>query len=72
MQVARSFESLADDAEVKVKLPASFRHRRVEVIVLTLDDDERPLPRPHPEIAGKGRLLGDPFEGIPVEEWDLP
>jgi hypothetical protein len=72
MQVARTFENLSDDAEVKVQLPPSFRHRRVEIIVLTVDEDDRPVPRPHPDIAGKGRLIGDPFATIPAEDWDLP
>lgn len=72
MQVARSFKHLAEDAALKVKRPDSFRHRRVEVIVPSVDDDDRPVPRPHPDIAGEGRLLGDPFEGIPSEDWDFP
>jgi hypothetical protein len=72
MAVVRVVTSLSDDPEVKVRLPASFSRRWVEVIVTTLDVDERPVPTPHPEIAGKGRMLGDPFEGIPREDWDLP
>ncbi len=72
MQNAGSFEHLTEEAEVKVELPASFRHRRVEVIVRTVDDDDRQVSRPRPDIAGKGRLLGDSFEGIPAEDYDLP
>jgi hypothetical protein len=70
MQVARSFENVADESEVRVRLPKTFRHRRVEVIVITLDDDDRPVPEPHPSIAGKGRVLGDIFDSQPPEDWE--
>jgi hypothetical protein len=55
MQVARSFEHISDEAEARVTVPKTFRHHRVEVIVIMLDEDERPIPEPHPAIVGKGR-----------------
>jgi len=61
MQVERQFIEVKQ-RQVVIELPASFINHRVEVIALTVDEDEPALPkrrRPHPEIAGKGRTLGD-------------
>ena len=61
MQVERQFIEVKQ-RQVLINLPESFINRRVEVIVLTVDEDEPELQkrrRPHPEIAGKGRTLGD-------------
>jgi hypothetical protein len=54
-----------DDMQVVLELPASFVNHRVEVIALTVDEPSPPLPphsvrrRPHPDLIGKGRTLGD-------------
>ncbi|MBF0462956.1 MAG: hypothetical protein HQL87_16425 [Magnetococcales bacterium] len=48
--------------QVMIELPASFVNHRVELIVCTMDDEaasQTKRRRPHPEIAGKGRTLGD-------------
>ncbi len=61
MQVERQFIEVKQ-RQVVIELPASFINHRVEVIALTVDEDEPKLlkrRRPHPEIAGKGRTLGD-------------
>jgi hypothetical protein len=61
MQVERQFIEVKQ-CQVVIELPASFINHRVEVIALTVDEDEPELlkrRRPHPEIAGKGRTLGD-------------
>jgi hypothetical protein len=61
MQVERQFIEVKQ-RQVVIELPASFINHRVEVIALTVDEDEPELlkrRRPHPEIAGKGRTLGD-------------
>lgn len=61
MQVQRQFVDVTT-RRVVIELPKSFVNHRIELIALTIDDE--PLPekkrrRPHPEIAGKGRTLGD-------------
>jgi hypothetical protein len=61
MQVERQFIEVKQ-RQVVIELPESFVNHRVEVIALTVDEDEPALSkrrRPHPEIAGKGRTLGD-------------
>lgn len=61
MQVERQFIEVKQ-RQVVLELPESFINHRVEVIALTVDEDEAELPkrrRPHPDIAGKGRTLGD-------------
>ena len=61
MQVERQFIEVKQ-RQVVLELPESFLNHRVEVIALTVDEDEPELPkrrRPHPDIAGKGRTLGD-------------
>ena len=48
--------------QVIIELPESFINHRVELIVRMADEVPISLPkqrRPHPEIAGKGRTLGD-------------
>jgi hypothetical protein len=72
MQVQRQFVEVKDQ-RVVIELPASFVNHRVELIALTVDED---LPvkakthrQPHPDIAGKGKTLGDLVAPI-VDEAD--
>jgi hypothetical protein len=63
MQVQRRIIDVTD-TQVVIELPSSFVNRRVELIALTVDDEAsppspRPVRRPSPMIAGKGRTLGD-------------
>lgn len=61
--------------QVVIDLPESFVNHRGELIALTLDDapvDAVPKRRkPHPEIAGKGRTLGDLIGPLVTEnDWE--
>lgn len=48
-------------------------NRAVEAIFLVLEDSgEQIVRRPHPDIAGKTRILGDLLGSIPETDWDLP
>jgi hypothetical protein len=61
MQVQRKIIDVYD-TQVVLELPASFVNHRVEVIALTVDERSPPHPvrrRPHPDLVGKGRTLGD-------------
>ena len=61
MQVQRQFVDVTN-RRVIIELPESFVNHRVELIALTIDYEpllEQKRRRPHPEIAGKGRTLGD-------------
>ncbi len=77
MQVQRQIIDV-DDTKVVLELPASFVNHRVEVIALTMDDEPPSPPtvrrRPHPDLVGKGRTLGDIVGPIvDPEDWsDAP
>jgi hypothetical protein len=62
MQVERQILEVKSRRLV-IELPESFVNHRVEVIALTMDDETpkvaKPRRRPHPDIAGKGKTLGD-------------
>ncbi len=62
MQVQRQFLE-ATSRRVVIELPESFVNHRIEVIALIVDEEPAiptaPRRRPHPDIAGKGKTLGD-------------
>jgi hypothetical protein len=70
MQVERLFLEVTQ-CQLTIELPASFLNHRIELIALTVDEDKTPAirRRPHPDIAGKGRTLGD-LVGSIVDETD--
>lgn len=72
MQVQRQFIDVTH-RQVLIELPESFLNHRIELIALTVDDLPLAVPpkrrRPHPDIAGKGRTLGDLIEPV-VDETD--
>ncbi len=72
MQVQRNIIDV-HDTQVLIELPQSFVNHRVEVIALTMDDEPVAAPairRPHPDLAGKGKTLGDLISPIvDPEDW---
>lgn len=73
MQVQRLFEQVKD-RRVLIELPSDFNDRRVEIIVLTIDES---FPtaihrRPHPDIAGQVKIFGDILKSTPESDWELP
>ena len=72
MQVKRQFVDVKD-SRILIELPASFVNHRVELIALTVDEDmpasAKSRRQPHPDIAGKGKTLGDLVSQI-VDEAD--
>jgi hypothetical protein len=71
MQVARWFEQVKDRG-VLIELPDHFNNRRVEIIVLTVDEPPPVYRRTHPDIAGQVKIHGDILNSVPETEWDLP
>jgi hypothetical protein len=78
MQVERQFIEVKQ-RKVVIELPESFINHRVEVIALTVDEDEvgatDQVPpkrrRPHPDVAGKGQILGDLVSPVVDDaDWD--
>lgn len=48
-------------------------NKAIEAIFLVLDDSESHVARrPHPDIVGKVRILGDTLDSVPETDWDLP
>lgn len=44
-----------------------------ERIILVLDDSGSHVARrPHPDIVGKARVIGDTLDSVPEMDWDLP
>jgi len=69
MQVTQQFVEVTQ-RHVVIELPESFINHWVEVIALTMDEEEPELPKHrhlHPNIAGKGRTLGDLVSSIVKE-----
>lgn len=71
MQVERVFEQVKD-RRVLIELPDNFNNRRVEIIILTVDDPPAVHRCPHPEIAGRLKIHGDILSTVPETDWDLP
>lgn len=67
MQVERLFEQVKD-RRVLIELPDGFNNRRVEIIVLTVDEPPVVCRRPHPDIAGQIRIHGDILGSVPEAE----
>ena len=72
MQVQRKIIDV-HDTKVLLDLPQSFVNHRVEVIALTVDEEPvaaLAIRRPHPDLVGKGRTLGDLISPIvDPEDW---
>ena len=69
MQVERLFEQVKD-RRVLIELPDTFNDRRVEIIVLTMDEPALVHRRPHPDIAGQVKIHGDIFSSVPKTDCD--
>ncbi|MBI2377848.1 MAG: hypothetical protein HYV07_27850 [Deltaproteobacteria bacterium] len=75
MEVERRIEQVAG-RKLVLELPESFENRRVEVIVLTLDDSKTaqspasPPRMPHPALAGSMVMNGDIFDSVPVDDYE--
>lgn len=73
MQVERQFLKVSQ-RRVVIELPESFVNHHVELIALTVDEPTLETVRkrrPHSDIAGKGRTLGDLIAPVVDEvDWD--
>ncbi len=53
-----------------IKLP---KNKQFEAVFLVLEDvTERVKRTPHPDIAGKIKIMGDLFDSAPSSDWDFP
>jgi hypothetical protein len=73
MQIQRTIQTL-DTSKLVIDLPTSFANKRVEILVITLDDNEPQLTQkrrvPPPQLAGRVKELGDVFSSAPCEDWN--
>jgi hypothetical protein len=55
-------------------MPALPANKKVEAIFLVIAETDQAKPRrqPHPDIAGKAKIIGNIIDTVPVADWDLP
>ena len=66
---------LETDVSGKLKqIPVLPANKQLEAIFLVIaETGQADLHRqPHPDIAGKTKILGNIIDTVPVTEWDLP
>jgi hypothetical protein len=72
MQIQRIIQTL-ETSHVVIDVPASFVHRQVEILVITLDEAEsKPNKKrraPPPQFAGRVKELGDVMSSVSAEDW---
>ena len=72
MQIQRTIKTL-DTPHLVIDLPASFTHRQVEILVMTLDDSEPTTAKkrrtPPVQFAGQVKELGDVMSSVSFSDW---
>ena len=66
---------LETDVAGKIKqIPVLPANKQLEAIFLVIAErDQAKLRRqPHPDIAGKAKILGNIIDSAPVADWNLP
>ena len=74
MQAIRHIATVTGSSVI-VPLPEAFRQRRIEVIILPVDEPEETQPpirrTPPAQLVGKGRITGDIISPIvPESDWE--
>jgi len=72
MQVQRTIQTV-DTPHLLIEVPSSFVHRKVEILVITLDEtDSQPTRKrriPPPQFAGRVKELGDVMCSVSADDW---
>jgi hypothetical protein len=72
MQIQRTIQTL-DAPRLVIDLPTSFVNRRIEILVITLDESEPQTTQkrraPPPQLAGRVKEFGDVLSSVPPEDW---
>lgn len=66
---------LETDVAGKLKqIPVLPANKQLEAIFLVIAETDQAKPRrqPHPDIAGKAKVMGNIIDTAPVADWDLP
>ncbi|MGZ8947350.1 MAG: hypothetical protein ACXW1W_18245 [Methylococcaceae bacterium] len=73
MQLQRTIQTV-DSPHLIIEVPASFVHRQVEILVITLDEtDLQPTRKrriPPPQFAGRVKELDDVMSSVSVDDWE--
>ncbi len=75
MQVLTEWVILeTDQAGHLSQLPKLPSNARIEAIFIILEQrpNIKPVRRPHADIIGRTRFLGDIFTSVPESDWNLP
>ncbi len=72
MQIQRIIQTI-ETPNLLIQVPASFVHRQVEILVITLDEAETKVNQkrrvPPPQFAKRVEDMGDVMTSIPIEDW---
>lgn len=72
MQIQRTIQTV-HTSHLVIEIPASFVHRQVEILVITLDKTESQTTRkrriPPPQFAGRVKELGDVMSSVSADDW---
>lgn len=72
MQIQRIIKTV-ETPDLYIQVSASFVHRQVEILVITLDEretkDNQKRRIPPPQFAGRIEDVGDVMASIPIEDW---
>ena len=72
MLVQRTIQTV-DTPNLVIEVPASFLHRQVEILVITLDEtDLQPTGKrriPPPQFADRAKELGDVMSSVSADDW---
>ena len=66
---------LETDIAGKIKqIPVLPANKQLEAIFLVIAEcnQEKPRRQPHPDIAGKAKIMGSIIDSAPVADWNLP
>lgn len=66
---------LETDVSGKLKqIPVLPANKQLEAIFLVIAEttQAKPCRQPHPDIAGKGKIMGNIIDTAPMADWDLP
>jgi hypothetical protein len=66
---------LETDMSGKLKqIPLLPANKKMEAIFLVIAETDQAKPRrqPHPDIAGKAKIMGNIIDTVPLADWNLP
>ncbi len=53
------------------KLPANKKIESIFLVVEDIDKVDSSVKQPHPELAGQVQILGNVFDSVPEQDWEI-